>query len=362
MPAADDLDPSLRLRNAVATLNNYDSDDMKVMEDFFVNCCSYGIYAKEVGKGTDDVPEGTPHLQIYFELKDQKSIKQIRKFTPHSIAHIKAGRAPNPKARAGYCKKGNHPEKPEGLEGEPDWYVKYWDNVESVDWHGFEWQKDNISCPRARTDLKEAAELVRKGEKSVLQVRADNPNTYHIYGRVLDALESDFLATLYRKWETKGLWIHGGPGAGKGCITFKKRKENGEYVHYWDPAKDYLWKYDGQGDQAWQDKYAGHEYVAINEFRGQLRLNDILRLVSADILDVRRRNVGTTPFLAKLVVINSIKPPKEVFKNELSDEPWEQFSRRFKVVEIKGEMDYIRLVDLACDNKLLSLWDKPTMS
>merc|ERR1712224_238920 len=110
-------------------------------------------------------------------------------------------------------------------------------------------------------------------------------------------------------------------GSGKGNISFKKefmgldeRTGLAQYNYHWNNKVDYLWKYDGSGDQAWQDSYAGQPYVVINEFRGQLKLNDLLRLVSADIHEVRRRGGSAIPWLPKLVVVNSIKKPEEVYK------------------------------------------------
>ena len=53
--------------------------------------------------------------------------------------------------------------------------------------------------------------------------------------------------------------------------------------------------------------------------------------------------------------INSIKPPKEIFKSEIGEEPWAQFIRRFRVVEVKGPMDAQNLVELNIQGRLNTL-------
>lgn len=89
-----------RFRNFVFTVNNYTDDDVKALDAFE---CSYMIYGYEKGES------GTPHLQGYCEMKQQKSLKQLKKAFPR--AHIEKRRGTAEQA-ADYCKKdGNFVEK-----------------------------------------------------------------------------------------------------------------------------------------------------------------------------------------------------------------------------------------------------------
>ena len=179
----DGEDMNMRLRNFCFTVNNYTAECVEKMKTFFLDYCDYGIFGKEVGEAC-----GTRHLQGYCELKQQKSIRQIRKFTPEKIANIKARRSPNPKVAAGYCKKGNDPKKED--DDDSDYYEKYFE-VPGPGFEGFEHGHENISSPGQRVDLSKAHNSIKSGERSVRELRQENPMLYHQYGRVLHALEDD---------------------------------------------------------------------------------------------------------------------------------------------------------------------------
>lgn len=336
------VDKQFQYRNFVATLNNYTHECVQKMKEFIEKHCEYGVFGKEVGES------GTPHLQIYCELKGRMILTSIRKKTPHNIANIESRRSDIPKEAAGYCKKG-----PTRECDKPDAGWVYFYDHPHAEFDGYEF--GSISLPGNRTDVMQNIDDLKTGKKTVKQIRNDNPLIYHQYGRLMEKIQDDYLSEQFRTWETKGIWLTGAEGVGKGNISFKKELlDDGTYKYHWNPKLDYLWKYDGSGDQAWQDTYTGQPYVVINEFRGQLKFNDLLRLVSADVVEVRRRGGSAIPWLPKLVVINSIKKPEEVYKNEMDDEPWGQFKRRFKVVKIR---DSAHAKELAAANVAGDLFD-----
>ena len=329
-----DEDLNLRLRNAVATLNNYSDADVEKLKKFFVNYCSYGVFGKEVAE------TGTPHLQIYFELLGQKSIRQIRKVTPEKIANIERGYASDPKARAGYCKKGNAPKKMAG--DDENFYAKYFDEP-GPGYEGFEHGKDDISSPGQRTDLVKAHNAIKTGEKSVSELRQENPMLYHMYGRVLNCLEEDYLSTKCRHpsqdWHrglapdgmTKGIWYHGEEGRGKSHALFVTEMEK---IGGYDPKRVYDWNLDEEFQT-----YAGEEIIVINEYKGihQIKYGTWLKLVDKWPYKIKRKGLAPFPMLAHTVIVASIFHPTEVEWNLSSKDNLNQLLDRFDIKKLEGE-------------------------
>lgn len=91
------------------TLNNYTDLDIARCAVFFAEHCKYLVYGKEVGL------TGTPHLQGYFCLTNQKTLVALKKIFPTAHFEVKRGTVAE---AATYCKKegdytefGNLPEE-----------------------------------------------------------------------------------------------------------------------------------------------------------------------------------------------------------------------------------------------------------
>ena len=93
-------------RNFVYTANNYTADTEAALQALKSR---YHVYGKEVGEGTETVPEGTPHLQAAIIFPDAKSlsaaIKTIQK--AHPGAHVEVAR--DIISATAYCQKGTQP-------------------------------------------------------------------------------------------------------------------------------------------------------------------------------------------------------------------------------------------------------------
>jgi hypothetical protein len=318
-----DEDLTLRLSNCCATLNNYTWDDCDVMEKFFETYCHYGVFGKEVGDS------GTPHLQIYFELKGQKSIRQIRKLTPPAIANIATRHDPLPKGAAGYCKKGEKKEEEKPEEG----WSAYFETPHPT-FNGFEFGKENISSPGMRTDLVKAADQVKSGEKSVRELRKENPMLAHQYGRVLQEVENDTQRLKFRCGEmTTCTWIHGLPGRGKSHAAFMDECAS---IGGYHPDKVYDWDL----EQEFQCGYEGQEIVIINEYKGphQIKYGVLLKLVDKWPMKIKRKNpLAALQFTSKHIVITSIFHPTEVEWNLNSKDDLDQLLDRIVVKKLEGE-------------------------
>lgn len=171
----------------------------------------------------------------------------------------------------------------------------------------------------ARGDLDETKEAIMKGDLTVDELAVENPSMFHQYGRTLDRLEDIALRQRFRTQMTAGVWYMGPSGAGKSHACFQG----------FDPATHYV-KALGDADLKWWDGYTGQETVILNEFRGQIQFAELLDLMDKWPKTVSRRGREPVPFLARRILISSIKHPRDVYVNQVG-EPWEQFDRRCEV-------------------------------
>lgn len=175
-----------------------------------------------------------------------------------------------------------------------------------------------------RGDLDETKECIMKGDITVDQIAVENPHMFHMYGRTLERIEDIALRQRYRTENTLGTWYTGRSGVGKSHAVFQG----------FDPATHYV-KSLGKADLKWWDGYTGQETVILNEFRGQIEFSILMDLMDKWPMKVSRRGREPCPFLAKRLLISSIRHPHDVYVNQ-EGEPWEQFDTRCKVVTLEG--------------------------
>lgn len=85
------------------TLNNYSSDQEKLLGDFYNNYCEYMIYGHEEGEETH-----TPHLQGFLQLKNRMRLTTLKNKLGISTIHLEATKG-TAKDNINYCKKdGNN--------------------------------------------------------------------------------------------------------------------------------------------------------------------------------------------------------------------------------------------------------------
>lgn len=171
-----------------------------------------------------------------------------------------------------------------------------------------------------RGDIDEAVKKIIDGEITPDDICEENPLFFHMYGRTFDRAQAIGLRKKFRTWMTEGVWYTGPSGCGKSHVCFEN----------YDPKTHYIKNL----NEDWWDGYMGQPIVIINEFRGQIRFSELLDLVDKWPKTVKWRSRESVPFLAKKVIITSIKHPTDCYENIL-DEPWAQFDRRFKIVKLK---------------------------
>ena len=156
-----------RTRAIVCTKNNYTQDDYDALVAWGKDKCSYCVFGIEKGTRCE-----TPHLQIYFELKNAMSYTALNKALFKAWFKKRRG---HPKQAAGYCKKGTNDSAPEGED-----FSYFFDNP-SETWKGQEFGE--ISMQGKRTDIDDAVEMIVHEGATLQQVAIANPCSWVKYNK-----------------------------------------------------------------------------------------------------------------------------------------------------------------------------------
>lgn len=267
------------------TWNNYNVDNWEYVKNVD---CRYIVVSQEVGEN------GTPHLQGYIYFKSPISWRSMTK--KFKGCHISV-------ARKAACVNRDYITKRKKFD--PDPKIIYEDG--------------DMPEQGARGDLIDLRDQINSG-LSVKEIRQDHPHLYHQYGRTLDKLEDDNMLSIERDFMTEGIWYFGPTQVGKSRRAFQSA----------DRQNRFTWISDGR----WWDGYAGQETVILDDFRGGVPYNELLKLVDRYDYKVPRRGRQPMPFLAKRVIVTSVLAPEEVYKNLAENDTLDQLYRRFRVVQL----------------------------
>lgn len=263
------------------------NDEHKTFEEW--KGVSFGIWGKEIAPTT-----GRIHQQYYLEFATQKKFQTIKNRYP--MLHFQSCNG-NAKQNIEYCSK-DHTEVYQF--GEP---TKQGD----------------------RTDLKELCDQVRLGECSYQDILINNPMMVHKYGRTLQQCEDYFFSQTYRTEMTKCTWYWGPTATGKSHRAYEN----------YHPATHYNYPY----DKDWWDGYRGHDTVIINDFRGQIKYDQLLRLIDKHPHSVSRRCLRPRPFVSKHIIITSSLPPGECFPHRCESDSIQQLIRRCEVIHLTKKFE-----------------------
>lgn len=171
-----------------------------------------------------------------------------------------------------------------------------------------------------RNDLEEICADINAGALTSEEVALTNPYMYHQYGRTLEKLEDIAARKIMRTEMTKGIWYWGPTGVGKSHKAFEG----------FNPETHYVYRH----DNGWWEGYKGQETVIINDFRGEIKFNELLAIVDKWPMYVKRRGREPVPFISKVVIITTSLEPEKVYKNLGYSDSIEQLLRRFDVKEL----------------------------
>lgn len=283
-----------RTRGWCATLNNYTTQDIEMLENYMNENCTYGVIGKEIGES------GTPHLQIHMEFKYEKSLNVLKKI--NSRMHFEQ-RKGSIKQASDYCKEdGDYIEigKLKTRQGK-------------------------------RTDLSAIRDAVNEG-KNMREI-CDIANSYQSI-KYAETLRKYKMAV--RNWEPEVYWYWGPTGTGKTRLAMDESDVNDRWVsmdslRWWDG-------YDGQGD------------IIVDDFRGgDCRLKTLLRIL--DRYEFRVENKGSsTQLLAKRIWITCPYSPEMSYRRENTDEDMKQLIRRITKIIQFDNSTYMELTLDKYDN------------
>lgn len=244
-----------RSRNWFLTINNFSDAELALALDY---TCEYKLVAREVGEEC-----GTPHLHCYYEHKDAKTFKTMKKRFPRANIQVALGNAEQNKT--------------------------YLSKQELV------LEQGKPKKQGKRTDIEQVQELFQEGAnmreivtvaKSIQSVRMAE-----IYYKYLEKA---------RNWETKIYWFWGPTGTGK-SETARVQFEDRDVYETMDNGK-------------WWEGYDGHECVIIDDLREETySYKTLLRLT--DRYGFRVEHKGSSrQLLAKEIIITAPKSPQQMFQ------------------------------------------------
>lgn len=290
-----------RNRQHCCTKNNYTSEDVDALHVFANEKCTYLVYGEEAGSLNN-----TPHLQIYFELKDAMTYSALNKKLFR--AHYEKRRA-LPKQAAGYCMKGEMDASPTGD------YSYYFDNPHDT-WIGE--QFGEISSQGKRSDLDGPAELIAEGG-SLEEVAEQYPVQFIKYNQGLLRLRQTLLKPRKLDAMPEVIVLHGPTGTGK---------TRDAYLKYWPDVPHYLWK---PSNGNWWDGYDGQDKVIIDEFRGQMPWSDILGLLDRNEFRAQVKGAFVNVVASKFVITSPF-PPSHWYRDDSRYDRFAQLERRITEV------------------------------
>jgi len=268
----------------VFTWNNYTEENISSLKEFGEEC-RWMIFGKETAPST-----GTPHLQGYMHFNNARSLSALKKRFNGCWMEKAKGKADDSKT---YCSK----------------------ECNDV------FEIGEMPSQGKRVDLELVCKELREGRKTCDDILIESPGLWAQYNKLFEASEDMYMRNCFRTEMTSCKWYHGKTGVGKSHLAL-----NG-----YDPRKTYKWS---NNDRGWWDNYRQQEIVVLNDFRGELKYNELLQLVDKWPHEVPRRGKAPRPFTSKMIIITSSLTPEEVYCNRMQEDSIAQLLRRIEVVEI----------------------------
>lgn len=275
-------DTSKKSRNWFYTLNNPEDKDIKEHKEMK---CSYHVFQKEVGK------KGTPHLQGTIVFKNAKTFGGMKKLMPK--AHLRPVK--NLCRAIAYCRK----EKTR-VDGP--------------------WEIGEEPSQGARTDLNLLKVDIVEKKRKLEDIILEEPIMYHQYGRTLEKIQDIAMNRNIRTQMTQGIWIYGRTATGK---SEQAHEGYNPETHYKVPLED----------NGWWDGYKQQEIVIMDDFRGQIPYDQLLRILDKYPYSVKRRHREPISFTSKTVIITCSQHPADIYHNRAEKDSIEQLLRRLVVRE-----------------------------
>jgi hypothetical protein len=329
---------NVRARNFCITWNNYPEDEYVArLRELNPRYCVVG---HEYGEGDD----GTPHLQIYMQFDNARTLQSMFNRLPDCHVEIANG---TPEQGIYYCKKGGDFKEwgklPRGVK--PSTPIEHDDGGDAEDELSTVveqpstsnaaltlWQQVSLQEEEEEQDSNfESASLVSSNKASstassinrgaaarlkTLQILKDNnyePLSVYKFDKLLYASQYLFIERICkaekqqkhdqsaRQWKTKVYVYTGPPGSGKTRYAQKRMKAIGSAVYTKDTSE-------------WWPEYRQQPIVFMDEYNDWLSWDQLLRLMSQLPETVPVKNSQAT-FNARYLFVTTHRPPSEWYKN-----------------------------------------------
>jgi hypothetical protein len=189
--------------------------------------------------------------------------------------------------------------------------------------------------PGERSDIKENIQMILTGKMTPDDLLLCDPVSYNFYKNTYQRAHDIYMRKQFRTNHTSGLWIWGKSGRGKSHEAYEN----------FDPETHY----DKVVEDDWWDNYKQQDTVILNEFRGEISYQFLMKLTDKWPISVKRRNKAPIPFISKKIIITSPEHPKIYYRKVLSEgNNWEQLQDRFEIREKIGKNHRHKNVEEKC--------------
>lgn len=247
----------VRSKRWCMTLNNWKTEDVTMLEGYVGNMMTYLIVGKENAPTT-----GTPHLQVYLELKKKKVGSALKKKLPKGSVLIAAKGTPG--ENTAYCSKGGDSQ----VWGTP-------------------------IVQGARKDLDQMKEMIENG-CSEKELADSNFGSYLRYGNAMKRYRQVCIS-VKRNWMPEIYIYWGVTGSGK---TSKIFDDEGWDVWMWNGNHKFYQGYDMQ------------DVAVFDDFYGEISLPFMLKLTDRYPMIVNIKN-GECNWQPKKIYFTSNVDPKD---------------------------------------------------
>jgi hypothetical protein len=310
------------------------------------------VGGRETGTETE-----TEHLQVAITFASKFSAKRMISEFPGFHWEVMNG---TPRQAMSYCMKGESPkyvkDASKVVPGVSQCDTEWTFEEPGQNWDGKFGGKFPAGAG-ARGDLLELRDAIKEGTMTVDEIVMDNPHAYHTHGRTLEKIQSLAWRKLFRHKPTLGLWFSGPAGSGKSSrckywrigdkpdsMDWRQREIDGDF----DPAYTYIVPSSAMfGRNFWQGLTPEHKIVVFEEFRGnQKSFSELLALMSELPLMVDIKGTDGVPFLAELVMFNSVLTPSQTYSKVFAEsqagggDSWDQWEQRVQEVELQSEQTF----------------------
>lgn len=278
-------------RDWFLTLNHPTPQAIAEFEEFCSHGLVYACLCHEVGQKC-----GTPHMHVYFYMANTSVFSLVKRYFVHSQPNIQPARGTPTQSR-------------QYLRG-PHIYADETKTPKPLNKTFKEW--GTLPVQGKRTDIDFARAAAYSGMSTKNFIRHATSYTSIKAFQLINTYEDPPFRT-----GMKVVWVYGPPEQGKSKFCFDSCLAKND-KRFFCPMDATHW-----------EGYDGHQNVILEEFRSSfMPWADLLRLLDVYPMRVNCK-FGSAPLVAKVIFINSVFSPLEVYSS-IKEDRYQLYRRIFK--------------------------------